>query len=70
MCVCFAGMSARMKTLERSSRSLKSEKNHLQDEIARLQESLTAKDKELRAARNAYRDSQDEITVVTDKLVT
>ena len=65
----FAGMSARMKTLERSSRSLKSEKNHLQDEIARLQENLTAKDKELRAARNAYRDSQDEITVVTDKSV-
>ena len=61
---CFpAGMSARMKTLERSSRSLKT----VQDDMARLQDSLTAKDKELKAARSAYRDSQDEITAITDK---
>lgn len=52
-----------MKTLERSSRSLKS----VQDDVSRLQESLSAKDKELKAARSAYRDSQDEITVITDK---
>ena len=66
-CYILTGFSARMKTLERSSRSLKSEKSHLQDDIAKLKESLAAKDKDLKAARNAYHESQDEITTVTDK---
>ncbi|CAI8023588.1 hypothetical protein GBAR_LOCUS13762, partial [Geodia barretti] len=62
------GEVTKMRTLERTSRTLKSDKAQLQEEIAGLREELAGKDKDVREAKAAYRESQDEITRITDKL--
>jgi serine/threonine-protein kinase MRCK len=61
-------LTTKMRTLERTSRTLKSDKSQLQEEIAGLREELAGKDKDVREAKAAYREAQDEITRITDKL--
>ena len=39
----------------------------MQEEIAGLREELAGKDKDVREAKAAYREAQDEITRITDK---
>ena len=39
----------------------------VQDEISELREQLAGKDKDVREAKAAYREGQDEITRITDK---
>ena len=60
-------MSSRIRTLERASRSLKSEKNQLAEDVASLKTALTSKEKELKESHKSYREAQDEIAQVTDK---
>ena len=60
-------MATRIRTLERGSRSLKSERSHLQEEISSLKENLATKSKELKDSKTAYREAQDEIATVSEK---
>ena len=60
-------MATRIRTLERASRSLKSERSHLQEEISSLKENLATKSKELKDSKTAYREAQDEIATVSEK---
>ena len=57
-----------MRTLERNSKTLKGEKNVLQDEISSLKEQLSQRDKDLRAMKGTHRETQDEVSRLTDKL--
>lgn len=65
--IVFLDISSRIRTLERASRSLKSEKNQLADEVASLKATLASKEKELKESHKSYREAQDEISQVTDK---
>uniref|UniRef100_A0A1X7VNS0 non-specific serine/threonine protein kinase n=1 Tax=Amphimedon queenslandica TaxID=400682 RepID=A0A1X7VNS0_AMPQE len=60
--------ASKMKTLERAVRSLKSEKNSLTEQVSDLKESLAAKEKELKEGNKRYRESQDELNRISDKM--
>ena len=38
-----------------------------QEEMAELREQVAARDKDMREAKSAYREAQDEVTRITDK---
>ena len=65
----YAEFQTRVRTLERNSKALKSDKTLLQEDISSLREQLTAKEKELREAKSSTRESQDELARLTDKSV-
>ena len=41
--------------------------HNIQEELGALREELSGRDKEVREAKAAYREAQDEITRITDK---
>ena len=63
-----AELQTKLRTLERTSKSLKSEKNIFQEEIASLRLQISEKDKDLRGIKGQVQELQDEVTRVTDKL--
>lgn len=64
---CWTELATRIRTLERANRMLKSEKNQLEENVAKVKENAASKDKDLREVRSLYRESQDEITLISDK---
>ena len=56
-----------VRTLERTSKSLKAEKAQLQEELTQTRDQLAGKDKELREMKDTLRESQEENTKLTDK---
>eukprot|EP00731_Ephydatia_muelleri_P030003 Em0021g526a len=63
-----AEMQSIVRTLERTSKSLKSEKAQLQEELTQARDQLAGKDKELREMKDTLRESREESSKLTDKL--
>ena len=63
-----AEMQSKLRTLERTSKSLKSEKSSLLEEITSLRTQISDKDKALRGAKSQMQEAQDDVVKLTDKL--
>lgn len=59
---------SKLRTLERASKSLKSEKSILQEEIASLRLAVSEKDKDTRGVKGQLQEVQDEVMKLTTKL--
>ena len=63
-----AETSSKIRTLERSSKTLKNEKALLQEEVSSLRDQVAEKDKELRGVKSELREVQDETSRLSEKL--
>ena len=69
MCVLLtAELQSKLRTLERTSKSLKSEKGILQEEIASLRTQVADKDQGLRGVKGQVQELQEEVDKLTSKL--
>ena len=62
-----AEMHNKMRTLERTSKALKSDKVQLNEQLSSLREQLSAKEKEIKELKGDSREANDEITRLRDK---
>ena len=62
-----AEMHNKMRTLERASKALKSDKVQLNEQLSSLREQLSAKEKEIKELKGDSREANDEITRLRDK---
>ena len=62
-----AEMHNKMRTLERASKALKSDKVQLNEQLSSLREQLSAKEKEVKELKGDSREANDEITRLRDK---
>ena len=69
LCLAMAEFQTRVRTLERTSKALKSDKVLLQEDLSSLREQLATKEKELREVKSSVREGQDELARLTDKSV-
>ena len=60
-------MQSKLRTLERTSKSLKSEKGILQEEITSLRLQVSERDKDLRTVKGQLQEVQDEVMKLTTK---
>ena len=63
-----AEANSKIRTLERASKNLKSEKALLQEQIAALRDQVTDKDRDLRGVKGELREIQDEHSRLIEKL--
>lgn len=63
-----AEMQSKLRTMERTSKSLKSEKGILQEEITSLRAQVSEKDKDLRGVKGQLQEVQDDVMKITTKL--
>lgn len=63
-----AEANSKIRTLERASKSLKSEKALLQEQITSLRDQVTDKDRDLRGVKGELREIQDEHSRLIEKL--
>ena len=63
-----AEANSKIRTLERTSKSLKNEKAVLQEEITSLRDQVAEKDKDLRGVKGELRELQDDNSRLTEKL--
>ena len=63
-----AETSSKIRTLERTSKALKSEKAILQEEIGSLRDQVAEKDKDLRGVKGELREIQEESSRLAEKL--
>lgn len=63
-----AEIQSKLRTLERASKSFKSEKSSLLEEITTLRSQISDKDKALRGVKGQMQESQDEVIKLTDRL--
>ena len=63
-----ADIQSKLRTLERASKSLKSEKSSLLEEVSTLRSQIADKDKALRGVKGQMQEAQDEVTKLTDRL--
>ena len=64
-----AEANSKIRTLERASKNLKSEKALLQEQIAALRDQVTDKDRDLRGVKGELREIQDEHSRLMEKLL-
>ena len=62
-----AEVAAKVRTLERAGKALKSERSQLQEELSVAREQQAGRDKELRETKSSLRENQDELTRLSDK---
>ncbi len=62
--------SSKMRTLERSAKTLKSEKSALHVEVSSFKEQLTTRDRETRGLKAQLEETKEENTRLTEKYVT
>ena len=63
-----AELQSKLRTLERTSKSLKTEKSSLLEEVTSLRAQISDKDKALRGAKSQTQEAQEEVSKLTDKL--
>lgn len=59
-----------MRTLERTTKTLKSEKSALHVEVSSIKEQLTTRDKEMRRINTQLEETKEENARLTEKYVT
>lgn len=63
-----AETQSKLRTLERATKSMKSEKGILQEEATSLRGQVADKDKDLRGVKGQLQEAQDELSKLTSKL--
>ena len=57
----------KMRTLEKTTKNLKSEKSALNIEVTTMRDQLSSKDKDLRRIKEDLGEAKDEVTRLSDK---